>query len=226
MKLSSKQKILIAAYKLSKKNFSSEELVVKTWELFNLDFGLEGFTDKYPNSNKVYTLLMGRSSIIEKENWLEKIGHKMLSISISGMNEISRIESHTDLVDQKQNNKTSYKEDSREVTQLYQRFLSSGTVSKILNEEKEFSYIDACDFWNIPQISNAQQVNKGLIETSEILDKLENKIKKNKTPYEAKKGKKFTLEEILEIKNWHIKLQKEFSAEIEAIKKRKDQRKY
>ena len=54
MILSSKQKILIAAYKLNKKSFSSEELSVKTWELYKQDFGLEGFTDKYPNTNAIY----------------------------------------------------------------------------------------------------------------------------------------------------------------------------
>ena len=58
MKLSTKQKILIASHNLYEKqsNFSAEDLCVKTWELYENDFGLEdlnliGFVDDSKESS-------------------------------------------------------------------------------------------------------------------------------------------------------------------------------
>lgn len=225
MKLSTKQKLLIAASKIKKDTFTSEELVVNAWENYKLDFGLEGFTDKYPNSNKVYTLLMGRASIIEKENWLEKVGQKKLSLTSEGKQQINKLINLPNSNIKSDGLRYSYKEDAREITLLNQRFLTCYTAQKILNDEDEFSYLDACDFWNIPQICNAQQMNKGLIDTTNILSKLLDKTKNN-ISYEARNGKKFTHENIKLLKKWHTEFQKEFSEEIETIKKRSDQRKY
>src|SRR5436305_933516 len=56
------EKILLAARLLEDKGqspFSAEALIVASWQKFPRTFGLKGFTDQYPDSNKVLSCIMG-----------------------------------------------------------------------------------------------------------------------------------------------------------------------
>ena len=54
--------ILLAAKSLSDLSgtFSAEDLVVRAWDLFPDQFGLQGYASKYPDSNRVLTKIMVR----------------------------------------------------------------------------------------------------------------------------------------------------------------------
>lgn len=222
MKLSTKQKILIAAHNLYEKqsNFSAEDLCVKTWELYENDFGLEGFTNQHPNSNKVYTNIMGKNSIVQKEMWLKIVSKKTYTISLSGFDELKRINDHTSLFgENKKNQSVNFKELKRPDKLALQKFLNSFTVIKILEGKKEFSYFDACNFWNIPHISNARQINDGLHKTAKYISYLKNSDK-------DKINNKYSTDDIKLLEEWHIRFQKLFSEKIANMQKRTDERKY
>ena len=70
-------KALLAAYRLSnkKKVFSAEDLTVKSFELFPDDFSLAGYKS-VPNSNKIYTFVMGKDAALIKKGLI----HVMLII--------------------------------------------------------------------------------------------------------------------------------------------------
>jgi len=80
--------ILLAALELSEgdtsRKFTAEELLVKSWELKKHTFGLRGFEEKYPDSNMLYTKLMGKSGLV-RAGYLKKVGEKTYTISEAGL---------------------------------------------------------------------------------------------------------------------------------------------
>src|SRR5271163_2613108 len=55
------EKILLAAENLEKQGhspFTAEALIVASWQKFPSTFGLKGFSEKYPDSNKILSSIM------------------------------------------------------------------------------------------------------------------------------------------------------------------------
>ena len=55
------EKLLLAALEARKRSatFTAEDLVVAAWRLYPDTFGLSGYADQYPDSNRVLTNIMG-----------------------------------------------------------------------------------------------------------------------------------------------------------------------
>ena len=56
------EKILLAAFQLEQEGqspFSAESLIVGSWQKFPRTFGLKGYAELYPDSNKVLSSIMG-----------------------------------------------------------------------------------------------------------------------------------------------------------------------
>ncbi len=80
------EKILLAAYDLDRQGqspFSAETLIVTCWQKFPRTFGLKGYADQYPDSNKVLTSIMGEKGLARR-GWLGKMGQKMYDLSKKG----------------------------------------------------------------------------------------------------------------------------------------------
>lgn len=63
------EKLLIAAFELEEKGhkpFSAEDIVVASWQKFPDAFGLAGYQDRYPDSNRVFAEIMGSKPIRKK----------------------------------------------------------------------------------------------------------------------------------------------------------------
>ena len=71
------EKLLIAALEARKSSatFTAEDLVVSAWQLYPDTFGLSGYADQYPDSNRVLTNIMGSKGMRGK-GWLRKVGAK------------------------------------------------------------------------------------------------------------------------------------------------------
>src|SRR5262245_7268193 len=70
--------ILMAAWDLEEKGttpFTAEALVVMSWQKFPRAFGLKGFVEQYPDSNKVLASIMGSKGLARRA-WLVKMGAK------------------------------------------------------------------------------------------------------------------------------------------------------
>ena len=73
------EKILLAADTLDKQGqspFSAEALIVVSWQKFPKTFGLKGYADQYPDSNKILSSIMGEKGLARR-GWLVKMGQKM-----------------------------------------------------------------------------------------------------------------------------------------------------
>ena len=80
------EKILLAAHQLEEQGqspFSAEALIVASWQKFPRTFGLKGYTDQYPDSNKILTSIMGEKGLARR-GWLAKMGQKMYSLTRDG----------------------------------------------------------------------------------------------------------------------------------------------
>ena len=58
--------------------FTAEDLIVSVWKRDTKVFGLKGYTNQYPDSNKVLAALMGEKGLVAR-GWLKKEGPKMYS---------------------------------------------------------------------------------------------------------------------------------------------------
>ncbi len=87
------EKILVAADHLEKQGqspFTAEMLIVSSWQKFPSTFGLKGFTDKYPDSNKILSSIMGEKGLARR-GWLVKMGQKLYAMTREGRNVVRRV---------------------------------------------------------------------------------------------------------------------------------------
>jgi hypothetical protein len=86
-------KILVAAHHLDEQGqspFSAEALIVASWQKFPKTFGLKGYSELYPDSNKVLSSIMGVKGLASR-GWLIKMGQKMYSLTREGKQVVHRI---------------------------------------------------------------------------------------------------------------------------------------
>src|SRR3984957_12133081 len=87
------EKILMAANGLEdagQSPFSAEALIVAAWQKFPRAFGLKGYADQYPDSNKVLTSIMGEKGLARR-GWLAKMGQKLYSMTREGRQMVRRL---------------------------------------------------------------------------------------------------------------------------------------
>src|SRR5579871_5055043 len=87
------EKILLAAYQLEEQGqspFSAEALIVAAWQKYPRTFGLKGYDEQYPDSNKVLASIMGEKGLARR-GWLIKMGQKLYSLSHEGRRAVRRL---------------------------------------------------------------------------------------------------------------------------------------
>jgi len=87
-------KVLLAALVISNgdinRKFTAEELLIKSWDLDENAFGLRGYESKHPDSNNLYTKLMGKSGLV-RVGYLKKIGDKTYTLTEAGLSVASSL---------------------------------------------------------------------------------------------------------------------------------------
>jgi hypothetical protein len=147
------EKILLAALKLEqegKSPFSAESIVVAAWQEFPRTFGLKGYADQYPDSNKVLSSLMGQRGLVQR-GFLNKMGQKLYSLTREGRRWVAAM---TGQPAQTTPEMTSpgkrLSMPSGDRNELLQRLFDSAAVHKHLNGKRsETHFTDACRFWGI-----------------------------------------------------------------------------
>src|SRR5262245_54515295 len=146
--------ILLAAWELEQQGktpFSAEALVVASWKKFPRAFGLKGFAEQYPDSNKVLASIMGQKRLARRA-WLVKMGAKQYALTREG-----RLAARQLLHDQPDANELPASPTSVDIVPLTaeqgKRLMSlfdSSAVKKFGDGRKfESTFADACRFWNI-----------------------------------------------------------------------------
>jgi hypothetical protein len=88
------EKILLTAYQLDEQQrspFSAETLVVAAWLNFPHAFGLQGYSDLHPDSNKVLSSVVGEKGLARR-GWLSKRGPKLYALTHDGKQVVHRLQ--------------------------------------------------------------------------------------------------------------------------------------
>ncbi len=146
------EKILLAAQQLEaegQSQFTAEALIVAAWKRFPRTFGLKGFAEQYPDSNKILSALMGERGLARR-GWLAKVGQKLYSLSRDGRMVVERLMSGGETPAPAPTAKLS-RDQERQLLEL----LEGPTLGRYLEGRKqELTFADASRFWGISE--NAQ----------------------------------------------------------------------
>jgi hypothetical protein len=170
------EKILLAAYQLEEQGqspFSAEALIVAVWQKFPRAFGLKGYADLYPDSNKVLASIMGAKGLAQR-GWLVKMGQKLYALTREGRQAVRRLLN---------DGETAPVEEQIKLTRDQEKFLlgllNSTAVQKYQEGGKsELTFADACRFWGIQEGTRGpavegrlDQMRASLAELDRILSK-------------------------------------------------------
>src|SRR5262245_47760676 len=143
------EKILLAAETLDKQGespFSAETLIVESWKRFPKTFGLKGFAELYPDSNKILSSIMGEKGLCRR-GWLAKMGQKMYALTRDGRTVVRRI-----TLEEGESQPGEVVKLSREQEKFLLNLLDSTAVQKFEENRKgELTFADACRFWGITE---------------------------------------------------------------------------
>src|ERR1700720_2504337 len=136
------EKILLAAHQLEDEGqspFSAEALIVASWQKFPRTFGLKGYADLYPDSNKILSSIMGEKGLARR-GWLVKMGQKIYALTREGRQGVRRVR----LEEEEEQPGTNIKL-SRDMEKFVLGLLDSSAVQKFdENRKGDLTFADAC----------------------------------------------------------------------------------
>lgn len=145
------EKILLAARQLEEKGqspFSAEALIVASWQKFPRTFGLKGFMDQYPDSNKVLSCIMGERGLARR-GLLSKMGQKLYALTREGQQLVTRLQEGGEAPAPSGTEVKLSKDQER----LLLGLLNSPAVQKFEEGLKdELTFQDASSFWGIEDL--------------------------------------------------------------------------
>lgn len=155
------EKILVAAVHLEEQGespFSAESLIVAAWKKFPLAFGLKGYHDQYPDSNKVLSSIMGERGLTRK-GWLAKVGQKLYTLTPDGRRVVQRMRHGGEEPPATE----STKKLSRDQEKLLLHLLNSSALQKFQeNRKDELTFGEACKFWGVTEDEHGDAVTSRL----------------------------------------------------------------
>jgi hypothetical protein len=173
------EKILLAAFQLEEAGqspFSAEALIVAVWQQFPRTFGLKGYAEQHPDSNKVLSSLMGEKGLARR-GWLNKMGQKLYSLSREGRQLVRRLRN-----DEPAPPPTENVQLPRDQDKLLQTLFASTAVRKFQDGRKqELTFADACRFWSITENLQGTALDARLATLRASLAEVERAVSRSKT---------------------------------------------
>lgn len=164
--------ILLAAKKLQDQGqspFSAEDLIVASWRENPKAFGLKGYAEQYPDSNRVLASIMGERGLARK-GWLAKMGQKLYTLSPEGQRVVKRLLEGDSDDDVETAEPANVQRLPREQEKVLVSLLDSSARKK-MEEGKayELSFADACRFWSITDNLSADALDAQLNKVESAL---------------------------------------------------------
>jgi len=174
--------ILLAAHKLEEHGqspFSAEDLIVAAWKEFPRPFGLKGYSDQYPDSNRVLSAIMGERGLTRK-GWLAKMGQKMYALSKEGQRVVKRVlEGGMDEEEEPLPVAPPTPRLPRDQEKLLLNMLDSVAVNKYSSGQAyEMTFPEACRFWGFPENMGGDALDDKLQFAADTLKEAERLTKK------------------------------------------------
>jgi hypothetical protein len=210
------EKILLAAHDLEAEGqspFSAEALIVASWQKFPKTFGLKGYTDLYPDSNKVLSSIMGVKGLAHR-GWLTKMGQKLYTISREGRQAVQRIQAGNEPATAQGPVRFA-----RDQEKFLQRLFETTALEKFNEGRKsELTFGDACRFWEITDNMNAEAINGRLAKLRFQLTDLERLL--DTTDAELSNGRSVSGDHVAHLLQVHQYLEERFSRHLNLLRTR------
>ncbi len=212
------EKILLAADQLDQMGqspFSAEALIVAAWEKFPKTFGLKGFSDKHPDSNKVLSSLMGEKGLARR-GWLVKMGQKLYALTREGRQVIRRV---TLQEGEEEAAPVEMQRLRRDQERFIQTLFDSSAVQKFEeNRKNELTFADACRFWGITEHMKAEQLKERLDVLEESLAELDRTFAE--ADAQLSSGRIITAGDIRVLTNIHRYMEDRFDRHLNLLRSR------
>lgn len=210
------EKILLAAHQLEQEGqspFSAEALIVACWQKFPRAFGLKGYSDLYPDSNKVLSSIMGERGLARR-GWLTKVGQKMYTMTREGRSIAQRILQGGEPVSTAAGLKLT-----REQEKLLLGLFGSPAVEKYdENRKPEITFADASRFWNISESMHGDVLESRMTRFRQQLADLTRILGKGET--ELSNGRYVSSDEIAHLNAIHDYLEERFGRHLSLLRTR------
>jgi hypothetical protein len=217
------EKILLAAFQLEEAGqspFSAEALIVTAWQKYPRTFGLKGYTDLYPDANKVLATIMGVKGLA-KRGWLTKMGQKLYAMTRDGRQVVRRLLQGEDQPEAAVS--TAPVKLPSDHDKLLQGLLTSSAVEKYTGGRKqEMNFADACRFWNITEHLEAKVLDERLEAVGRHLILIEREIGSGSAV--LGNGRKVELDDINLLADLHEYLVDRFSRHLMLLRNRAERR--
>src|SRR6188508_1947021 len=126
--------------------FSAEALIVAAWQKFPKTFGLKGFAELYPDSNKILSSIMGEKGLARR-GWLVKMGQKLYALTREGKHV-----AHKMLRQEPEPEAAPTVRLRPDLERHLISLLDSTAVQKVEEGRKnELTFADACRFWDVTE---------------------------------------------------------------------------
>jgi hypothetical protein len=212
------EKILLAAFgleELGQTPFTAEALIVSAWQKYPQTFGLKGYEEQFPDSNKVLSGIMGEKGL-PRRGWLAKVGQKLYSLTRDGKQVVRKLqqgEATPPLTARRATPRLSRDQDL-----LLQALLASLAFQKMRQgRQAEWSFSEACRFWSISDRFGAA-IDARLDELQSQLTWIEGALAAG--PQTLGNGREVTAKEVGQLCDLHAQLEQRFSRHLKLLRNR------
>lgn len=214
------EKILLSAYHLEENGqspFSAEALIVSAWQKYPRTFGLKGFEESYPDSNKVLAGIMGEKGL-PRRGWMAKVGQKLYHLTRDGRQVVRKLLQGEDTPPLTARRATTVL--SREQDLLLQGLLSSVAYTKQRQgRQAEWTFSEACRFWSIgDRLGSA--VDARLDELQRHLTQIERTLAAGTQT--LGNGREVSAQDAGQLCDLHQQLEQRFSRHLNLLRSRAD----
>ncbi len=211
------EKILLAAFQLEEEGhspFSAEALIVAAWLKYPQTFGLKGFADQHPDSNKVLTSIMGEKGLARR-GWLAKMGQKLYSLTRDGKQLVRRLQQG----ESPQPAAPGHLTVNRDQEKFLQGLFAGSAWHKFREGRKsELTFADACRFWGITENMPSETLDARLERVRVDLTSIESRIGTGNAVLSD--GRSVTAEDIGTLLDTHAFLDGRFGRHLNLLRQR------
>ncbi len=210
------EKILLAAYQLEKEGqspFSAESLIVASWQKFPRTFGLKGYGDLHPDSNKVLSSIMGEKGLARR-GWLVKMGQKLYALTTAGRHAVQRLQEGGEPVSMRRASKLSRDQEKF----LFSLFETTALEKFDEGRKAEINFNDACRYWGISENTHGDAVTHRLNRVRVQLTDIERVMEKGEI--ELSNGRIVSTEDVAHLARVSQHLEERFARHLNLLRTR------
>jgi hypothetical protein len=215
------ERILLAAFQLEQDGqspFSAEALIVTAWQKYPRTFGLKGYDERYPDSNKVLASIMGEKGLARR-GWLAKMGQKLYALTREGRQAVRRLQQGDDEATPPPVPVKLTRDHDRVLQNL---FASTAYEKHRAGQQEELKFADACRFWGITENLSGEALDARLDHLGAALAEAEAQI----GPARAVlgNGRSVTRDDLGLLGDIHRHLQERFARHLTLLRNRAERR--